>query len=268
MQNITKQGIAAIIVMVIAILMTASLVYGTTVASYTVKRGDTLFKIARANHISLDVVVKLNPQIKNINWIYPGEVIKLSSDSTPVPPTPTPVPPVTPPVPPTPSPVPPPPPVTPPVTPPSTGGSITLTNVFITGYADGDNTPPGVPDVDLDGHHGVAGGDCTYANPTTMAVGHVITNGNDKGDFAYGTKFYVADMKGGPCYFVAQDTCGDGNTPQNGACHKPEEGSLQLDAYVGHNGSASCEESMTTQHTVIQNPPAGLAAVAHNICNN
>lgn len=172
-------------------------------------------------------------------------------------PTPTPSPTPTPPPAPTPSPVP----------PPVTGGKV-LANVYITGYADGDNTPKGVPTVDLDGHHGVAGGNCTYANPTTMAVGHVITNGNDVGDFAYGTIFYVADINGQGCYFIAQDTCGDGNTPQNGACHKPEEGSLQLDAYVGPNGSESCEEKMTTIHTVIQNPPAGLSAVAHNICNN
>lgn len=155
--------------------------------------------------------------------------------------------------------------VTPP--PPVTGG-IVLPNVYITGYADGDNTPPGSPVTDLDGHHGVAGGNCTYANPTTMAVGHVISGGVDKGDFAYGTIFYVADMQGGGCYFVAQDTCGDGATPQNSACHKPEEGSLQLDAYVGPKGSESCEGSMTTIHTVIENPPPGLSAAAHNICNN
>lgn len=178
--------------------------------------------------------------------------------------TPTPSPAPTP----SPTPTPPPAPTPSPVPPPVTTGGIVLANVWITGYADGDNTPPGVPTVDLDGHHGVAGGNCTYANPTTMAVGHVITNGNDVGDFAYGTIFYVADMNGSGCYFIAQDTCGDGNTPQNGACHKPEQGSLQLDAYVGPNGSASCEDSMTAIHTVIENPPSGLSAVAHNVCNN
>lgn len=166
----------------------------------------------------------------------------------------------------TPPPTPPPPPS--PVPPPPVTGGIVLPNVYITGYADGDNTPPGSPVTDLDGHHGVAGGNCTYANPTTMAVGHVISGGVDKGDFAYGTIFYVADMQGGGCYFVAQDTCGDGSAPQNGPCHKPEEGSLQLDAYVGPKGSESCEGSMTTIHTVIENPPPGLSAVAHNICNN
>lgn len=156
--------------------------------------------------------------------------------------------------------------VTPPVG--TKGNSISLSNVYITGYADGDNTPPGSPVTDLDGHHGVAGGDCTYSNPTSMAVGHVITNGVDKGDFAYGTIFYVSNVnKGGGCYFKAVDTCGDGSNPQNGPCHKPEQGSLQLDAYVGPKGTASCEESMTKLYNVIQNPLPGLPVKQGNICN-
>lgn len=148
-------------------------------------------------------------------------------------------------------------------TPAPSSGSIALSNVYITGYADGDNTPPGSPETYLDGIEGVAGGNCTYDNPTTMAVGHVITNGNDKADFAYGTKFYVPALK---CYFKAADTCGDGPTPQNRACHKPERGSLQLDAYVGPKGTASCEEAMTGIYNVIQNPIAGLPVNVGNIC--
>lgn len=164
---------------------------------------------------------------------------------------------------PSPAPAPSPVPVPTPIPAPTSGSSIGLENVYLTGYGDLDNTPPGSPVVDLDGHHGVAGGDCTYNNPTTLAVGHVITNGNDKGDFAYGTKFYVPKLQ---CYFVAQDSCGDGQTPQNKACHTPEEGSLQLDLYTGHSATEFCESQMTAIYSVIQNPIAGLPIKSGDIC--
>lgn len=164
----------------------------------------------------------------------------------------------------TPVPTPPPAPTPTPPPPAPSGNSISLSNVWITGYADGDNTPPGSPVTWLDGHEGKAGGNCTYDNPTTMAVGHVITNGVDKADFPYGTKFYVPALQ---CYFSAQDTCGDGSRPQDKPCHKPERGSLQLDAYVGPKGTAQCESNMTKLYSVIQNPLPGLPVKVGNICN-
>lgn len=70
-----------------------------TEASYTVKRGDSLSKIARANNISLDSILSANSQFdrallgsqgsspgpndrqgntgRNPNWIYPGETIQI-----------------------------------------------------------------------------------------------------------------------------------------------------------------------------------------------
>lgn len=176
--------------------------------------------------------------------------------------------PVTPPAPaPSPSPVPPPAPAPTPPAPPPVGGT-SLSFVYITGYADGDNTPPGSPVTFLNGITGVAGGNCTYANPTTMAVGHVITNGQDIGDFAYGTKFYVPELK---CYFSAQDTCGDGPSPQSQPCHSlktaDKGATLWLDAYVGPKGTASCEDAMTKLYSVIENPVSGLPVKQGNICN-
>ncbi len=156
-----------------------------------------------------------------------------------------------------------------PVPPPITTGSISRSNVYVTGYADGDNTPPGSPVTFLNGITGVAKGDCTYNNPTTMAVGHVITNGNDVGDFAYGTKFYVPALQ---CYFSAQDTCGDGPSPQTQPCHSLKSAdkgaTLWLDAYVGPKGSATCEDAMTKLYSVVENPVAGLPVKTGNICNN
>lgn len=162
-----------------------------------------------------------------------------------------------------------PPPVTPPpVTPPPTGSTVTLKNVYTTGYSSYDNTPRGSLNVDLDGHHGQAGGDGTYAHPTTLAVGHSIINGKDVPDFPYGTMFYVPNLKK---YFSAQDTCGDGNMPQNGPCHSlsqaPKGATLWLDLYVGpstSSGVLSCENAITALHTVIENPQQGLPVVAGN----
>lgn len=55
---------------------------GTTQAtktkkSYTVMKGDTLWAIAQKNGLTLDALLALNPQIKNPNLIYPGDVISL-----------------------------------------------------------------------------------------------------------------------------------------------------------------------------------------------
>lgn len=46
-------------------------------ATYTVQKGDTLSKIAKANNTTVDTLAKLN-NIKNVNLIYVGQVLKLS----------------------------------------------------------------------------------------------------------------------------------------------------------------------------------------------
>lgn len=45
--------------------------------TYSVKKGDTMWAIAKRNGMSLDQLVKKNPQIKNPNLIYPGNKINL-----------------------------------------------------------------------------------------------------------------------------------------------------------------------------------------------
>lgn len=42
---------------------------------YTVKSGDTLFLIAQSCRVSLDMLIKANPQIKDPHMIYPGQII-------------------------------------------------------------------------------------------------------------------------------------------------------------------------------------------------
>ena len=46
-------------------------------AYYTVVSGDTLYAIARKYALSLTELVALNPQIRNINLIYPGDRIRV-----------------------------------------------------------------------------------------------------------------------------------------------------------------------------------------------
>ena len=46
--------------------------------TYTVKSGDTLSGIAAANGMSLSAIAALNPQIRDLNLIYPGQIIFLS----------------------------------------------------------------------------------------------------------------------------------------------------------------------------------------------
>lgn len=48
-----------------------------SVTTYIVKKGDTLIKIARNNRMSLAEIAALNGQIKNLHWIYPGQVINI-----------------------------------------------------------------------------------------------------------------------------------------------------------------------------------------------
>ncbi len=46
--------------------------------TYTLKSGDTLWGLARANGLTLSQLLALNPQIKNPNIYYVGDVIRLS----------------------------------------------------------------------------------------------------------------------------------------------------------------------------------------------
>ena len=131
---------------------------------------------------------------------------------------------------------------------------------YLTGYGHHDNTPAGgrISDARM---HLVAGGRGTYQDPITLAVGHSILNGRDKLDIAAGTRFYVPNLRK---YFIVEDTCGDGDAPQNGPCHTGFEGRVWLDLWVGGGSAtpdelASCEAAITGTRLVIQDPDANYA---------
>lgn len=61
---------------------------GTNSSTYIIKSGDTLWSIARRYGISLDNLLKINPQIINPSIIYKGQIINVPS-STSIPSTPS-----------------------------------------------------------------------------------------------------------------------------------------------------------------------------------
>ncbi len=144
---------------------------------------------------------------------------------------------------------------------------------YVTSYTWWDNTPPGSPIIafsSADGAptvHNIAGGIGTYQNPITVAVGHVIENGVDTPDYLPGTRFYVEDFK---AYFMVEDTCGDGNTPQDMPCHNLKTADpgaeVWLDIWidgrdVSVEDSNSCARKLTRNYRVIQNPSPSYPVV-------
>lgn len=142
---------------------------------------------------------------------------------------------------------------TPPISTPV--GSDKVINAYTTGYGFPDNTPPS-RDISDSVLHSGAGGTGTYADPITVAVGHSIINGKDILDYPKGTKFYFPFLLK---YGIVEDTCGDGNTPQNGPCHTGYKGNPWIDLWVGgslatKSGTLACEDAITDIHQVIINP--------------
>ena len=155
---------------------------------------------------------------------------------------------------------------------------------YTTAYTYYDNTPPGSAIIAFskgDGFptlHDVAGGTGTYADPITIAVGHVIENGVDTPDFAPGTRFYLPNLRK---YFMVEDTCGDGNRPQDKPCHRldtpgnsaPQGAQVWLDLWIdGATATAdeatACAEELTEVFLVIKNPVPNYQVVPGSIVAN
>ena len=154
---------------------------------------------------------------------------------------------------------------TPPPPPPSDEVRITA---YITGYGWPDNTPAGNA-IAYPVIHSGAGGVGSYSDPITLAVGHSIINNVDIPDYPVGTKFYVPNLRK---YFIVEDVCGDGATPQNGPCHSgyPSGTTSWVDVWVGGQGVATssvyaCENAITGAHLIIKNPASTYLVVEGSI---
>ena len=138
---------------------------------------------------------------------------------------------------------------------------------YITGYSYWDNTPVGSTAIALPVIHNGAGGQGTYNDPITLAVGHSISGGRSTPDVPAGTRFYIERLQK---YAIVEDVCGDGNTPQNGPCHTGHQGHPWFDLYVGGKKvnaqtAAACARSITDLQAVIMNPAPNLPVSAGEV---
>ncbi len=69
----------AFVVICSAILLLALLTTVASAATYTVVKGDSLWKIAVRYEVGLDELKRANPQVKNPALIYPGDVLTIPS---------------------------------------------------------------------------------------------------------------------------------------------------------------------------------------------
>lgn len=66
------------------VLVVPMLVINASAASHTVVSGDTLWKIAKRYEVGLSEIKSANPQIKNYDLIYPGQLINIPTVDTSV----------------------------------------------------------------------------------------------------------------------------------------------------------------------------------------
>ena len=140
-----------------------------------------------------------------------------------------------------------------------------MPKVFVTGYSWYDNTPEGSPIISHPVLHKTAGGTGTYEDPVTIAVGHSRETGEDVLDIPPGTRIYLPDVRR---YFIVEDTCGDGPTPEEGPCHSGAEdydgASLWIDIWVGGQGESAsfvnrCVAEATGVQPAVLNPGRNYA---------
>ncbi len=61
--------------LIITLTVVVSVLFASPAFAYTVKTGDTMSKIARENNLTLEDLVRMNPQVKNPDLIYVGQTI-------------------------------------------------------------------------------------------------------------------------------------------------------------------------------------------------
>jgi uncharacterized YkwD family protein len=83
-QNVNPETMVGMNLLPCSIIYPGQTVYiPSSSKNYTVKSGDTLYKIASASNVSLWAMQKINPQLKQINLVYPGQVLDVPTTSAP-----------------------------------------------------------------------------------------------------------------------------------------------------------------------------------------
>jgi uncharacterized YkwD family protein/spore coat assembly protein SafA len=70
--------------LILPIALTASLLLPSVAfgaGTYKVVGGDTLWKVAVKNQVGITEIINANPQVKNINMIYPGQTLNIPSNN-------------------------------------------------------------------------------------------------------------------------------------------------------------------------------------------
>lgn len=149
---------------------------------------------------------------------------------------------------------------------PASSSERVVTTAYTTAYTWHDNTPAGSAIISHPILHKTAGGTGTYADPITIAVGHSKATGQSVLDFPAGTRIYLPNVRR---YFIVEDTCGDGNDPQNGPCHQGvnangTNSTIWIDMWIGGesmsaSGADNCAAKVTDVHTAVFDPASNYA---------
>ena len=68
----------------LALLAAAAMTVPTLAASHTVQRGDTMWKLAVKYQVGTSEIIDANPQVKNPDLIYPGDVLTIPETASSV----------------------------------------------------------------------------------------------------------------------------------------------------------------------------------------
>jgi len=125
--------------------------------------------------------------------------------------------------------------------------------IFTTGYTYWDNSPPGSAQIARPQIHDRAGGVGTWKDPITVAV--------QPGRFAFGTRFYLPELKK---YFIVEDLCGACNDGRNGGAYTLD---LWVDgSHLSSGGAASCASRVTRVQPAIEDPRSSLPVDSGSVC--
>ncbi|MEV7634965.1 hypothetical protein AB0N71_02175 [Pseudarthrobacter enclensis] len=149
---------------------------------------------------------------------------------------------------------------------PASGAERVVNTTYTTAYTWHDNTPAGSATISHPVLHKTAGGTGTFEDPLTIAVGHSLATGEDVLDVPAGTRIYIPSVRR---YFIVEDTCGDGNDPENGPCHQGTNANgtnstIWIDMWIGGqsmsaDGADSCASEVTGVKTAVFNPASNYA---------